>query len=386
MSILLPLEDLLGDLRGPGNLRPRYVLESLAAQSFEDFEVLILLNGKDSEAMDWAVGDLNDPRFRTYQPGRVCRPEVSVAQLVQQSRAPFLCFASPADRWHPDLLQRLHEQMSADPRIVSAWSDEQLFNDSSTITTKSSVACDPNQSQLSELQWLLHGRNGLPRFHGLHRRTALERLKIPEFLVRWRLDTPLLLSLAQILSGELSVYLPDPLRFREDLPLACGVYLERIGGARSPHGSAEVLQRWLEILERAERVRSVVVQLLNASPHLRGAEGLLVRLAIEEGVLLHAIRTLRTLRMARIHPDDDRNLSRIGELLAILESGGQPGEIAAQPVTNLDSRYLLMRSQLALDGSRSVAAAARAAVRQAPELAPFAQRLSRQPGTCGIST
>ena len=90
---------------------------SLAAQTFTDFEVLILSDGCEDHEQPALRPFLADPRFRVdaWHPNRGVA--AATAHLLAKVRAPFWCYPGADDLLHPEFLARRMETMERMPEI-----------------------------------------------------------------------------------------------------------------------------------------------------------------------------------------------------------------------------------------------------------------------------
>lgn len=100
----------------------RAAIESLLAQTFDDFELLISDNGSTdgTAAICQAYAEV-DPRVRY-----VCQPENrgqagNFNYLLQTARCEFFIWAASDDVWDPTFIETLHQALKHDPSLVFAF-------------------------------------------------------------------------------------------------------------------------------------------------------------------------------------------------------------------------------------------------------------------------
>lgn len=110
ISVVIPLYNKEGQIGR--------ALGSVLAQSFQDFEIVVIDDGSRDRGAD-VVAALSDPRIRLY---RQANAGVSVARNrgVEQARAEVVAFLDGDDAWYPDHLERLWALRAAYPGTV-AW-------------------------------------------------------------------------------------------------------------------------------------------------------------------------------------------------------------------------------------------------------------------------
>jgi len=119
VSILLPFRDAAATLDE--------TLESIAAQSFTDYEVVAVDDGsRDDSAARVAERARRDPRlrlFRTPHRGQVEAMNFGLAR----ARAPLVARMDADDRMHPERLARQHACLASEPRLSLVGSRIRLF-------------------------------------------------------------------------------------------------------------------------------------------------------------------------------------------------------------------------------------------------------------------
>jgi glycosyltransferase involved in cell wall biosynthesis len=103
-------------------------LDSVAAQTMDDFEVVVADDGSASPAARAALHALDRPRTRVLRlpHGGVCRAR---NRAVAESRGRLLTFFDADDRMHPRFLERLCGTLEANPDLAFASPWVRLFGD-----------------------------------------------------------------------------------------------------------------------------------------------------------------------------------------------------------------------------------------------------------------
>ena len=94
----------------------REALESVLAQTCEDFEVIVVDNHSTDGTLE-LVRSFHDPRLRAVQVHNNGVIAVSRNRAVLEARAPLVAFLDSDDRWHADKLDRSREEWAKDPEL-----------------------------------------------------------------------------------------------------------------------------------------------------------------------------------------------------------------------------------------------------------------------------
>lgn len=107
-SIIIPTFNRGGTLK--------ITLDSVIAQTFADFEVLVMDDGStdDTEAI---VGSFLDPRIRFEWAPNSGGPATPRNRGIEAARADWICFLDSDDRWHKDKLKKVAETIAANPGL-----------------------------------------------------------------------------------------------------------------------------------------------------------------------------------------------------------------------------------------------------------------------------
>lgn len=94
-------------------------IASVLAQTFSDFELLVIDNGSTDRTME-VVESIPDARIRVLH-----QPERGVSRArnygIQNARAPFVAFLDSDDTWHRDFLEKMTAALAARPDAVLAY-------------------------------------------------------------------------------------------------------------------------------------------------------------------------------------------------------------------------------------------------------------------------
>jgi glycosyltransferase involved in cell wall biosynthesis len=94
----------------------KITLDSVIAQTFADFEVLVMDDGStdDTEAI---VGSFLDPRIRYEWAPNSGGPATPRNRGIEAARADWICFLDSDDRWHKEKLKKVAETIAANPGL-----------------------------------------------------------------------------------------------------------------------------------------------------------------------------------------------------------------------------------------------------------------------------
>src|SRR5262245_26312092 len=97
-------------------------LQSVLAQSYQDFEIVIVDDGSSDSSADHVIRTYRDSRLRvirqTHQTLRAARPRV-----LAHSRGELIAFLDHDDVWLPDKLERQVAALQRNPNAVVTFSD-----------------------------------------------------------------------------------------------------------------------------------------------------------------------------------------------------------------------------------------------------------------------
>ncbi len=103
-------------------------LDSLVAQTWTDFEVLIIDDGSTDDTPEVAQAYLGDTRFRYLRTDHVGQPAAKNLGIAA-TRAPLLGFLDADDRWHPTKLALQMALFEADPELGVAYCLPRVIDD-----------------------------------------------------------------------------------------------------------------------------------------------------------------------------------------------------------------------------------------------------------------
>jgi len=124
--VLLPVRDAQGTLQE--------ALDSLRAQRFEDFEVLVFDDGsRDGTFAVATAAAASDSRIRVLRgPGHGLVP--ALCSLLAEARAPLVARMDGDDRCHPERLLRQKAALDEDPSLAGVGAQVELFRDDRPVS------------------------------------------------------------------------------------------------------------------------------------------------------------------------------------------------------------------------------------------------------------
>ncbi|MFD2416687.1 glycosyltransferase family 2 protein [Amycolatopsis pigmentata] len=103
-------------------------LSSILAQTFEDFELLVLDNASTDGTAEILRG-FDDPRLRVERNADVLPLAANWNRAVEKTRAPLVKLVCADDLVHPRCLERQHTVLDADPGLALVCSRRDLVNE-----------------------------------------------------------------------------------------------------------------------------------------------------------------------------------------------------------------------------------------------------------------
>ena len=105
-------------------------LDSLLAQTFADFEIVISDNGSPDRTVEIARQyAARDPRIRVLTSDHNMGVSANVSKAFANGRGEFHCWASATDAYHPRFLEGCMELLRADPTVALVTTGRRVFAD-----------------------------------------------------------------------------------------------------------------------------------------------------------------------------------------------------------------------------------------------------------------
>ncbi|ENN84224.1 glucosyll transferase family 2 [Rhizobium freirei PRF 81] len=103
-------------------------IESVLAQTFSDFEILVTDDGSSDATVD-VVKSFSDPRIRLFRLPRNQGPSVAANNNFREARGEFICPLASDDLFNREKLERQLAFLSANPQIGAAFSYMRYVNE-----------------------------------------------------------------------------------------------------------------------------------------------------------------------------------------------------------------------------------------------------------------
>lgn len=156
-----------------GGERLQRALDSLLAQEFRDFELIVSDNAStDDTARRLDEAAARDPRLRVVHQPHNLGAFPNFEFVLRQARGEYFMFAAADDAWAPDFVRRNAEFLDAHPDYVASTS-RVAFDDGTPVAEPDmgTFALADDARRNVERFVLRPGANS--RYYGLHRRAAL---------------------------------------------------------------------------------------------------------------------------------------------------------------------------------------------------------------------
>ena len=187
-------------------------LECLLHQSFKDFEVIISVDGNDSETAKACAPFLSDRRFRMVVHTERLDWFGNFNWLLQQPMGEFFCYRQHDDTTSLDFFETLLSAADANPNAAAVYADCQWRGSRSDVESTQSISGSPLERITTYIE-----RLDAPPVRGLIRRAAICQaglVRSDEF----RGLTQILTWLAKVVRWGDFIRVPLPIYYRLDHP------------------------------------------------------------------------------------------------------------------------------------------------------------------------
>jgi glycosyltransferase involved in cell wall biosynthesis len=193
----------------------RGAIESLLAQDFKDFEIII----SDDCSVD-KTGDIceeyakKDERIRFYRQPKNIGATSNMAFVAEQARGKYFMWSSGHDQRHPQFLSKCLKALEENPKAVLAYGGTKYFKSDGTTELHKHDSYDTRGRPADErLLYMLMALGSCNAIYALIRYDALKDV-LRKFNLNVRgADGTVIFSLS--LLGEF-VYMPEPIYYRYD--------------------------------------------------------------------------------------------------------------------------------------------------------------------------
>lgn len=147
-------------------------LRSVLAQSFDDFELIVVDDGSQDDSYERAIA-LNDPRIVCVRQSNSGRPAVPRNLGIRMARGSLVAFLDSDDVWLPETLERLIHALDRRPDAGMSYGLATRFDGQRELGL-----AGPKTASLSEriFEQLLLDGNFIPTASAMVRREVLERV------------------------------------------------------------------------------------------------------------------------------------------------------------------------------------------------------------------
>lgn len=191
----------------------RYTLESLLAQEFKDFELLISDNGStDATPAICEEFARRDPRIRYIRHDVNRGASWNFKYLLDSAVGEYLMWAGSHDMWHPRFIGACLEVLAHDPEVVVAYTQAQMIDaDGNPIEIMKDDVDTRGYGLVRRVRIVISNLNTGNMVYGMFRTETLRKCRIGMSFYRWDL---VVLTEANILgSGAL---IREPLFLRRE--------------------------------------------------------------------------------------------------------------------------------------------------------------------------
>jgi glycosyltransferase involved in cell wall biosynthesis len=157
-----------------GEMFLRRALDSLLAQTFNDFELVISDNASsDSTGAICVEYEKKDPRIRYVRQERNLGPKANFAYVLEVANGEYFMFAAADDIWHPTFIERNLDKLRGEPNCVASCSDVAFIKDGAVVSS-STGTFEIRGGVRERLRRFLKRPTDNSRFYGLHRRVDFQ--------------------------------------------------------------------------------------------------------------------------------------------------------------------------------------------------------------------
>lgn len=218
VSILMPVYNSSDFARSGGALLLPKALDSLLAQSYKNFELIILDNQSTDATPDICKSYLaKDSRIRYILDTEKRFPEGAINHLASLMQGKYCMFANDDDLWHHDYIQKMVEFLEQNPEIDMVYSNGNYINIDGSfagriIQSKMDTYSEKGSS-LSNFSIYIQKRNVIPIIFGVFRSDALRRTLPFEPFDKLKANVDNLFMAKFFLLGQKCHYIDDVLFF-----------------------------------------------------------------------------------------------------------------------------------------------------------------------------
>ncbi|MBX7143286.1 MAG: glycosyltransferase family 2 protein [Oligoflexia bacterium] len=357
VSILMPIYNCAKSGLRDGKCYLNHALESLLAQSYKNFELLILDNRSEDStpdicrkyaSVDARIQFITDTQKRTI--------DDAFAYLPEKMRGVYCMCANDDDRYHPEFVSRLVEFLESNKEIDLVYPNCDFVDSVDQVTNARVVTSDSayqaQQSAFTNFCRYSQRRNPLPFVFGMYRADVFKKIQPTTAFDVWGANVDNLLILKFFLMGFRSAFLDQVLFYyrAKHRPLAP----EDQNRARFPRDFpdfAAPVEVWFYYVRHQLYFRIAVLRALKQYNTFSPIQAQIARAVLNESLIRHSMNLMEWLAKDETKVDDVQNAGRFAAIrefaqakltgLATLES-----RLSASDYAQIDSNlaYAKMRS------------------------------------------
>ena len=174
-SVIIP------NLNGAGWLRDS--IESIWAQTEQDFELIVIDNGSTDESLEIARSYCGNPRYHLIENSENTGFSHAVNQGIAMAKGEYMALFNNDAFAEPNWLEELLKTAESDPKIFAVSSlmlryyEPELADDAGDYVTILGFACKRGDGlRTADAEHAVHAGNGLPYFFCLWRRSTVQKI------------------------------------------------------------------------------------------------------------------------------------------------------------------------------------------------------------------
>jgi glycosyltransferase involved in cell wall biosynthesis len=152
----------------------RESIDSVLAQTYRDWRLVISANGHDASAIYEQVKPYLDDERIAYSPTGTLLPPGANFMRASEGSAPYVAIIHDDDRWHPGWLETRVKALADEPRCAFAFGECYVIDGEGRVTARSHCGLKPGVQHSATFLPFLYEHNVVPITGPLVRRAAYE--------------------------------------------------------------------------------------------------------------------------------------------------------------------------------------------------------------------